>query len=49
MEIGMAAKDDDESAREEGNPRIADFALEAAYKGSGKGKMEFWKRSELGW
>ena len=32
MEIGMAAKDDDESAREEGNQRIVDLALEAVYK-----------------
>ena len=43
----MAAKDDDESAREEGNPRIVELALEAVFKGSSKGKWSFGKRSEL--
>ena len=39
----MAAKDDDESAREEGNQRIVELALEAAYKGCGKGEWSFGK------
>ena len=35
---GMAEKDGGESAREEGDQRIVDFALQAGYKGTGKGK-----------
>ena len=46
MEIGMAAKDDGESAREEGDRRIVDLALQAVCKGTGTRKMEFWKGSE---
>ena len=42
MEIGMAAKDDGESARE-GDQRIVDLALRAVYKGTGKGKWSFGK------
>ena len=38
MEIGMAAKEDGESSSQEGDQRIIDLALQAVYKGSGKGK-----------
>ena len=38
MEIGMAAKGDDDSAREEGDQIIVNLALQAVYTGSGKGK-----------
>ena len=41
VEIAMAAKDDRESAREEEDRRIVDFALQAVYKGTGKGKWSF--------
>ena len=47
MEIGMAAKDDGENASQEGDQRIIDLALQAVYKGTGKGKWSFEKRSEL--
>ena len=47
MEIGMAAKDDGENASQEGDQRIIDLALQAVYKGTGKGKWSFGKRSEL--
>ena len=43
MEIGMAAKDDGESARDEGYQRIVDFALQAVYRGTGKGTWRFGK------
>ena len=43
MEIGMAAKDDGESAREEGYQRIVDLALQAVCKGTGKGTWSFGK------
>ena len=38
MEIGMAAKEDGENASQEGDQRIMDLALQAVYKGIGKGK-----------
>ena len=38
MEIGLAAKGDDESAREEGDQIVVNLALQAVYTGSGKGK-----------
>ena len=38
MEIGLAAKDDGESAREKGQQRIADLPLQAVYKGTGRRK-----------
>ena len=41
MEVGMAAKEDGESASQEGDQRIVDFALQAVYKGTGKGKWSF--------
>ena len=37
MDIGMAAKGDGENSREEGDQRIMDIALQAVYKGTGKG------------
>ena len=43
VESGLAAKDDGESVREEGNQRIVDFALQAVYKGAGKGTNSFGK------
>ena len=43
MEIGRAAKDDGEKLREEEDQRIVDLALQAAYKGTGKGTMSFGK------
>ena len=43
MEIGMAAKEDGESVSQEGDQRIIDFALQAVYKGAGKGKWGFSK------
>ena len=43
MEIGMAAKDDGERAREEGYQRIVDLALQAVYRGTGKGTWSFGK------
>ena len=39
----MAENDDGESAREEGDQRIVDLALQAGYKGSGKGKWSLGK------
>ena len=42
MEIGMAAKEDGESGSQEGDERIMDFALQAFYKGTGKGKGLNW-------
>ena len=38
MEIGMAAKEDGETASQEGNQIIMDLALQAVNKGTGKGK-----------
>ena len=43
MEIGMATKDDGESASQEGDQRIVDLALQAVPKGTGKGKWGFGK------
>ena len=43
MEIGMAAKEDGETVSQEGNQRIIDLALQAVYKGTGKGKWSFSK------
>ena len=43
MEIGMAAKEDGENASQEGDQRIMDFALQAVYKGTAKGKWGFSK------
>ena len=43
----MAAKDDGESAREEGDHRIVDFALGAGIKGVGKGKWSLGKGLRL--
>ena len=43
MEIGMATKEDSENASQEGDQRIIDFALQAVYKGAGKGKWSFGK------
>ena len=37
----MAAKEDGENASQEGDQRIVDFALQAVYKGTGKGKWSF--------
>ena len=38
METGMAAKEDGESASQEGDQRIMDLALQSVYKGTCKGK-----------
>ena len=38
MEIGMAAKEDGEIVSQEGDQRIMDFALQAVYQGTCKGK-----------
>ena len=38
MEIGMASKEVGETTSQEGHQRIIDLALQAVYKGSGKGK-----------
>ena len=43
MEIGMAAKEDGENASQEGDRRIFDLALQAVFKGIGKGKWGFSK------
>ena len=43
MEIGMATKEDGENASQEGDQRIVDLALQAVYKGTGKGKWSFGK------
>ena len=43
MEIVMATKKDSENASQEGDQRIIDLALEAVYKGAGKGKWSFGK------
>ena len=43
MEIGMAAKEDSENASREEDQRIMDIALQAVYKGTGKGKWSFGK------
>ena len=43
MEIGMATKDDGDKLREKGGQRIVDLALQAVYKGTGKGKLSFGK------
>ena len=39
----MAAKEDGENASQEGDQRIVDLALQAVYKGTGKGKCGFGK------
>ena len=38
MEIGMAAREDGECVSQEGDQIIMDLALQAVYKGTGKGK-----------
>ena len=38
MEIGMAAKENGENVSQKGDQRIMDLALQAAYKGVGKGQ-----------
>ena len=43
MEIGMATKEEGEYASQEGDQRIVDLALQAVYKGTGKGKWGFGK------
>ena len=43
MKIGMATKEDGENASQEGDQRIVDLALQAVYKGTGKGKWGFGK------
>ena len=43
MEIGMTAKEDGESASQEGDQRIVDLALQAVYIGTVKGKWRFGK------
>ena len=43
MEIGMATKEDGENASQEGDHQIVDLALQAVYKGTGKGKWGFGK------
>ena len=43
MKVGMAAKEYGENASQEGDQRIVDFALQAVYKGTGKGKFNFGK------
>ena len=48
MEIGMAAKEDGENASQEGDRRIIVLALQAVYKGTGKGKVLLWQGSEAG-
>ena len=47
MEIGMAAKDDGERLREEGDQRIVDFALQAVYKETDKGKCSVGERKRV--
>ena len=39
----MAARDDGENTSQEGDQRIIDLALQAVYKGTGKGKWGFGK------
>ena len=39
----MATKEDGENASQEGDQRIVDLALQAVYKGTGKGKWDFGK------
>ena len=39
----MAAKEDGESASQEGDQRIMDLALQVVHKGTGKGKWTFGK------
>ena len=43
MEVGMAAKEDGENVSQAGDQRIVDLALQAVYKGTGKGKWGFGK------
>ena len=43
MQIGMAAKEDGESASQEGDQRLVDLALQAVWKGTDKGKWGFGK------
>ena len=39
----MTAKEDGENVSQEGDQRIMDLALQAVYKGTGKGKWGFGK------
>ena len=43
MKIGVAAKENGENASQEGDQRVMDLALQAVYKGTGKGKWGFGK------
>ena len=43
MDIVMTTKEDGENASQEGDQRIMDLALQAVYKGTGKGKWGFGK------
>ena len=43
MEIGMATKEDIENAGQEGDQRIMYLALQAVYKGTGKGRWSLGK------
>ena len=45
-EIGMAAEEDGENASQEGDQRIMDLALQAVYRGTGKGKNRWQKGSD---
>ena len=47
MEIGMATKEDGENASQEGDQRIVDLALQAAYKGDWQRQVVLWQGSEL--
>ena len=47
MELGLAAEDDVESLREEGDQRIVDLAMQAVHFGPAKGKYSFCKESQL--
>ena len=43
MKIGMTAKEDGGNVSQEGDQRIVDLALQAVYKGTGKGNWSFRK------
>ena len=43
MEIRMAAKDDSESSREEGDQQTMDIALQSLSRRSGQRQLEFWQ------
>ena len=47
MEIGMAAKDDGERAREEGYQRIVDLCVAGCLQRNWQRNVEFWEGSEL--